>query len=288
MSVRGMAAFPDGRGAVDNGDVPFTLSHAAAALPLRRLRLVPSALVVGTFAPDFEYFLRSTPHGGFPHTLKGVFVFDLPMALLALWAFHALVKAPLVALLPEAVQRRLTAQLARFRFLGGSRLALIVVSILLGIATHLLWDSFTHRDTWPYRHVPLLSQLVTLPVLGPVPYFKLLQHISTVVGLAILGVWLLRWFERTEPAAELPASRFSTGARDMLRVVVPGVALAAALVRAGMGVSLPLRPSVVAKFAAVWVVTLIAVAWWALVACGLVWLRRGEAAQEPAGTEMSQ
>jgi hypothetical protein len=39
--------------------VPFTLAHGAAALPFRRFHLVFSALLVGTFAPDFEYLVSS-------------------------------------------------------------------------------------------------------------------------------------------------------------------------------------------------------------------------------------
>jgi hypothetical protein len=38
--------------------MPFTLSHAAAALLFRRTRLVLSAVVVGCCAPDFVYFLE--------------------------------------------------------------------------------------------------------------------------------------------------------------------------------------------------------------------------------------
>ena len=37
--------------------MPFTLAHAAAALPLRRFKLVWSALVIGSFAPDFWLFM---------------------------------------------------------------------------------------------------------------------------------------------------------------------------------------------------------------------------------------
>ena len=40
--------------------MPFTLSHAAAALPFRRTRLVMSALVFGCFAPDLEYSVAAT------------------------------------------------------------------------------------------------------------------------------------------------------------------------------------------------------------------------------------
>jgi hypothetical protein len=67
--------------------MPFTLSHPAAAIPFLRTRLVPSALVIGCMVPDFEYFLRFAPEGGFGHSLPGVFVFDLPVAFIALWLF---------------------------------------------------------------------------------------------------------------------------------------------------------------------------------------------------------
>jgi hypothetical protein len=79
-----------------NVGVPFTLAHGAAALPFRRLHLVFSGLLVGTFAPDFEYFLRLSPDDGFGHTLLGTFVLTLPLALLVLWLFHTFVKLPVV------------------------------------------------------------------------------------------------------------------------------------------------------------------------------------------------
>jgi len=61
-----------------------------------------------------------------------------------LWLFHTFVKLPVARLLPDAIQRRLTCRLGEFGFGGAARFALIVGSILLGIATHLVWDSFTH------------------------------------------------------------------------------------------------------------------------------------------------
>jgi|HubBroStandDraft_1064217.scaffolds.fasta_scaffold451974_2 hypothetical protein len=58
--------------------MPFTLAHAAAALPFRRLHLVWSGLVIGTFAPDLEYFVRFSPNDGYGHTLVGALVLSLP------------------------------------------------------------------------------------------------------------------------------------------------------------------------------------------------------------------
>jgi hypothetical protein len=99
-----------------NVGVPFTPAHGAAALPFRRLHLVFSGLLVGTFAPDFEYFLRLSPDGGFGHTVLGTFVLTLPLALLVLWLFHTFVKLPVARLLPDAIQRRLASHLDEFGF----------------------------------------------------------------------------------------------------------------------------------------------------------------------------
>ena len=86
--------------------MPFTLSHAAAALPFRKTRLEMSALVTGCFAPDFSYFMFVIPHGLIGHTLSGTFVFDLPLSLIVLWLFHAYMKQPLSMLLPTGIRRR--------------------------------------------------------------------------------------------------------------------------------------------------------------------------------------
>ena len=123
--------------AVHNTRVPFTPAHGAAILPFLRFGLVPSALLVGAFAPDYEYFIRLGPNGRYGHTFPGVFLLTLPLALVVLWLFHSFVKAPAVRLLPEGIQRRLGDEIREFRFGGAGTFALIVCSLLLGIATHL-------------------------------------------------------------------------------------------------------------------------------------------------------
>jgi hypothetical protein len=169
--------------------VPFTLSHAAAAIPFRRTRLIPSALVAGCFAPDFEHLLRMRDAGAFSHTLPGVFLFDLPVVFIFLWFFHTYVKEPLWAALPASARSRIDLGPRSFSIRTPSHFLLLVVSILLGIGTHLLWDSFTHTDYWPYRHVPLLRVYLDLPILGPRPVWALLQNASSILGLLVIVVW---------------------------------------------------------------------------------------------------
>ena len=247
--------------------MPFTLSHAAAALPFRRWRLVPSALVIGTFAPDFEYLLRLSPSGRFGHTLIGSFVLTLPLALLVLWVFHTVVKRPTVMLLPEAIQRRLQDHVGEFRFAGAARFLVIIASILLGIATHLLWDSFTHSTAWPYRHWALLRKPSTVPVLGRLPLYKILQHGSTIVGIGILLAWLVHWYCTSQPSAPL-SNQLSSRRKATVITVVTTVALIGGILRAIAGRGALTGHAAFNKFVVQAVVTVIALTWWQLVAYG--------------------
>jgi len=253
--------------------VPFTLAHAAAALPFRRTRLIPSALIVGTFAPDFEYFLRLSPKSSFGHTLLGVFVLDLPLAVLVLWLFHVYMKEPLVALLPDPVRRRLVLDPRTFPFWGPTRLALILGSILLGVGTHIIWDSFTHPTFWLYRHWTVLSQTASLPIVGAVQFYKLFQHGSTAAGSAVLLIWLMHWFRITTPNKQLPVRQFSTGEKRWLVVFLSLFALSGALIRAFVGTGIPRSSRTFEIFLVNAAVTALALIWMQLLAIGIVWSR---------------
>ncbi|HZD33054.1 MAG TPA: DUF4184 family protein, partial [Candidatus Angelobacter sp.] len=87
--------------------MPFTLSHAAASLPFRRFKPVWPALVIGTFAPDLEYFVRVSDEDRSGHHFPFVLLFTLPFALLVLWVFEWVVKRPAIGLLPSQLQHRL-------------------------------------------------------------------------------------------------------------------------------------------------------------------------------------
>lgn len=249
--------------------MPFTLAHGAAAIPFRRVGLLTSGLLVGTFAPDFEYFLRLAPDNGFGHTLLGTFALTLPLAVLVLWLFHSFVKVPVAGLLPGAIQRRLTNHLGEFRFGGVARFALVAGSILVGIVTHVAWDSFTHRNTWLYHHWPLLGQTISLPILGLIPFYTVFQHGSTVIGTAILSIWLAVRYRSTDPSGPVLGSSVSPKRKVVISAVVATVALGGAAIRAVVGIGVPTDHSSGKRFIGLLVVTAIALAWWQLVAYGV-------------------
>ncbi|MBI3474399.1 MAG: DUF4184 family protein [Acidobacteria bacterium] len=254
--------------------MPFTVAHAAAALPLRRSGLVWSALVLGTFAPDFEYFLRLAPDVGYGHTLPGTFLLTLPLALIVLWLFHAVVKAPVVELLPASFRDRLAEDVEAFRFGGAARFAMILLSILLGIATHLGWDSFTHPNTWVYRHWAILHASLKIPIIGATPLYKLFQHGSTAIGVGILVIWLLVWRQNAKLHHESTNHRVSGRHRLTVLAVVISIALAGAVIRAVVALGLPAGHLAQKRFVGLWVTTLVALLWWQIVLYGAWYKRR--------------
>lgn len=191
--------------------MPFTLSHVAAVLPLlrgRQSRLSATGLIIGSIAPDFEKFIRLGLHNKYSHTWPSIFYFSCPVALALTFLFHWVVRNPLIAHLPASLYRRL----ARFQGFDWGRhfrrhYLVVLISIVLGAATHLLWDSFTHLQG------PLVQQYAWLrlpvPALGSAPVFGLLSLLSSVGG-----VWVVGWFVlRLRPAGSA-AGAASPAARD--------------------------------------------------------------------------
>jgi uncharacterized protein DUF4184 len=83
--------------------MPFTIAHAAAALPLwhasrKRLRL--AALVLGCATPDYIYFLHLNTVGRFGHTLPGLILFCLPAGWFSLWLFDRFGRRGVEILIP--------------------------------------------------------------------------------------------------------------------------------------------------------------------------------------------
>ena len=213
--------------------MPFTLAHPAAAVPFRRWGLICSALVMGAIAPDFEYFIRLEPHGQFGHQMPWLLLITFPGALVALWVFHAGMKRGLAALLPVSAQRRLQPYLGDFPFGGERRLALIAASIAVGIATHLLWDAFTHRDTILYQHWMWLQTEIAFPALErSMPVYRILQLLSSLAGCLVLVFWTWLWWVRAPQWPTPIRAEWPAGIRGGILAVMVAIAIVCGLMRA--------------------------------------------------------
>jgi hypothetical protein len=232
--------------------------------------LITSALVVGTFAPDLEYFLRLKPGGGYGHTLPGAFLLSLPMALATLWIFHRVVKLPFTLLLPIGLQRRLAPFVGEFRFGGASNSVLILVSILVGIATHILWDSCTHHDYWLYDHWALLGQPIRMPFGRVFYYYQLFQDLSSVLGCAILLVWFVLWYRNAKESDPPFKTSLSAIGRSFILISVLAVAIVGGLTRAYLELGFPGQRFGKSDFVGQALCAIVALAWWQLFAFGLL------------------
>jgi Domain of unknown function (DUF4184) len=163
-----------------------------------------------------------------------VVVVDLPLGAASLAAYHGLAVAPLAALAPGGIRARLRAAgtggtgSRRRAASAASWLVAMVASLLIGALTHVLWDSFTHTEGAAVQGwAPLRAEVV-----GPHRVYNLVQYVSSVGGLLVIGWWLRRWYRRTEPDPEPPGPRApAPGARRAVwwAVVASGVIGAVAL-----------------------------------------------------------
>lgn len=168
--------------------MPFTASHAAAAAPFARFGFSLSALVIGSFSPDFIYFILLAPLGHSTHTIQGVFLFCVPAGLGVLWVYQSLMKAPLAALLPDQLGKALLGPNPQLRVLSIRRLPVLAASVALGAFTHLLWDGFTHESGWALTLLPFLKVNVMDLGFEQVPLTRVLHHASSLIGLAWIAL----------------------------------------------------------------------------------------------------
>lgn len=184
--------------------MPFTLAHTAAVLPLlRSRRLSATGLIAGTMVPDFEYFFLMDIHSVHGHKISGLFYFDVPVAIALSFIFHLVAKKNFIDSMPAFLQLRLQ-DLRQLDFTRAFREAPLAffVSVLIGAASHIVWDGFTHYGGWFVQHLPGWYQGKYIPYGGvKYPLWYALQHISTAVGLLIGTLYVVK---AMRPAAVPP------------------------------------------------------------------------------------
>ncbi|MBN1094116.1 DUF4184 family protein [Blastococcus sp. TML/M2B] len=183
--------------------MPFTPSHAAAALPFLRTPLPVSALVAGTVAPDLPFYLPfALPWP--THTATAVVTTDVLIGLAAWALWHGLLAAPAVRAAPAALRARVAGVPVglRSRLASPSRGAWTLLALAVGAATHVLWDEFTHARRWGPETFPVLAEQW-----GAMPGYRWLQYATSVLGGLVLLAWAVRWWRRTPARTTPPPGR---------------------------------------------------------------------------------
>lgn len=185
--------------------MPFTIAHTAAVLPVHHCVprwTIPAALVIGSITPDVAYFAPLGVNRGASHTVPALVWFCLPVGLALYVVFQYGLKRPLLSLAPAGLRRRVRADVPP---LAAATIVALVLSLLVGAATHIAWDACTHRSGAVVQALDVLRMPLGSVGSYQVYVYKLLQHGSSALGCLILVWWLRRWWMRTPAAADAVA-----------------------------------------------------------------------------------
>jgi Domain of unknown function (DUF4184) len=188
----------------------FTLAHPAAVLPFRHLSflsLLP--LVVGSMTPDLIGFLPYTLEHRLPHSHSpiGTVLIDLPVDYLILIVL-LLFRKSLLQPLWEPHRSCIAAGMDDF-FQRRRAWLIALPSLLIGSWTHILWDRFTHFTYWTYLNLPWLYRPLFPDATHELPLFHVLQYVTSIIGLLILGWYYLQHLQQQRRAHPVSAnSRF--------------------------------------------------------------------------------
>ncbi|HEX6637558.1 MAG TPA: DUF4184 family protein [Steroidobacteraceae bacterium] len=203
--------------------MPFTVSHAAAVLPLHRFRNLPlAALMIGSMAPDFGYFFSHEASRTITHSFTGLFAFVLPVGLVVWLIYVALLEKTTITLLPDRWHTRF----AHTDALTARLVARACIAIVFGGITHLLWDAFTHRGTFVTEAIPFLRG--PTPGFSWMPIYHLLHGLSSLAGAVILVIWARR-LHRQPARSQIRPYHITEHARRNANRLLLGAALFGAL-----------------------------------------------------------
>lgn len=202
--------------------MPFTPSHIAAILPLRRHPVLPfAALAIGSMSPDLPYYLPGLLRlGAFTHTAWAVPSLDVGLGLIA-WLLWRWLAPALNELSPTVVRQRWRLPAERPRWWGAP------LALAIGAASHVLIDEFTHAGRFGATQIAVLSASYPSPLGGTWEGYRWAQYLGGAVGLAILA-----WVAARSPVTTVRAER------PRLAAWLPWVAAAAALGGAGIAIAL--------------------------------------------------
>lgn len=165
--------------------MPLTFAHPAAVLPFsRKSKYIHfSAMVIGSMAPDFEYFLRGQPKGEIGHTFMGFITFNLPLVAFIYFIYHFFIHQTFVHYLPNILQDTSTNRVDSNKLL---KLVVFIYSALFGMLTHVVWDSFTHINGYMVLTFPTVFTKIYRIYGFDLPLYKFLQHGSTLLGFILI------------------------------------------------------------------------------------------------------
>ncbi|GGD67622.1 DUF4184 family protein [Paenibacillus nasutitermitis] len=182
--------------------MPFTFSHPLYAVPLRKIApkwLSVTGLVLGSMAPDMEYFIAMEPYRTIGHSLKGFVLLGMPLSIALAFVFHLVVKPVLPMFMPSrgGLDHFVQSLLKDWRLHSVRSWSVFIVSLFIGYLTHIFMDSWTHTSGF-VSEFPVLRTYI-----GGKGIYSWLQYGFSVLGLLVPALVLLRrysvWLKSVSP-----------------------------------------------------------------------------------------
>jgi uncharacterized membrane protein YeaQ/YmgE (transglycosylase-associated protein family) len=128
----------------------------------------------------------------YSHTFAGIFWFDVPLGLILIFIFHNVVKNKLIEYLPFSFNVRLSL-FARFDWNKYFRnnIMVVLISLIVGITSHLFWDSFTHTGGYFAKAIPILTEQMNI-LNHQISGARIFQYVSSIIGALILLLAVLK------------------------------------------------------------------------------------------------
>lgn len=218
--------------------MPWTFSHPAAILPLKRYcprYLSFPGLLAGSLMPDFGYYIGNFELARHAHTVLGGVYACLPPGLVLLLLL-ALLRDPLLFLLPRRHRDVVGHVLPESTRLTLRALAVVCASIVIGAWSHTAWDALTHDGRWGQVQLPWLGEVVWTLAGVEIPVYAVLQHASTLFGALVLVVGYRRRLRRTD-AARRPDDFDTLGDRHRWNLILTLVFASASIAVVAAGVA---------------------------------------------------
>ena len=184
--------------------MPFTLSHAVLAPPLAKLsrnKLPVAALAIGCMTPDLVR-LFTDENVTISHEWSGLIVPNLIIGMLFCLLWYGLFRPTFY----YCLRLEDDLNLSHFNQYCGFLIACIM-AILVGSATHIIWDGLTHDDFRSFAFQEFLSQNMTF-LNRSYPVHRFLQLATSLLSLPILA-WMCYRYIRQHRIAQPVSGRVS-------------------------------------------------------------------------------
>jgi hypothetical protein len=176
--------------------MPFTFAHPVIVFPLKNKYFSKffslTALIIGSMFPDFEYFIRMILKSIYSHTILGIFLFNLPLGIIFCFIFHNIIRNELFVNLPYFLRIRLSVYIEfNWNNYFIKNPIQIIISLLIGSFSHILWDSFTHINGYFVEKISFLKYSIVINNIS-IPVYKILQHFSSIIGCLVIFLLIIK------------------------------------------------------------------------------------------------